>query len=123
MAWMNEAHNVRIPQEEQELDPQKLYQELLDCGQKWADAQAAYDLLHETKKVVLANLKNQSQAKSEVGKETEALAHPDYMEHIVKLHKAARDAMRYRVQYESLRVYIDLLRSKIALKRAEMQLV
>ncbi|MEM4359351.1 MAG: hypothetical protein QXT45_02355 [Candidatus Bilamarchaeaceae archaeon] len=104
-------------------DPSDLYYQLLECGTRWAEAQAAYDLLYETKKIVIANLKNQSQAKSDAAKENDALSHPDYMDHIVKMHKASREAMQLRVRYESLKIYADLLRSKIALKRAEMGLV
>ncbi|MEM4202520.1 MAG: hypothetical protein QXS54_00475 [Candidatus Methanomethylicaceae archaeon] len=104
-------------------DPSDLYYQLLECGTRWAEAQAAYDLLYETKKIVIANLKNQSQAKSDAAKENDALSHPDYMDHVVKMHKAAREAMQLRVRYESLKIYADLLRSKIALKRAEMGLV
>lgn len=120
MSWIEEA---RTEANEADFDPQKLYKELLDAGLEWAEAQAAYELLYETKKVLVARLKQQSSAKSDAQREAEALASPEYIEHITGMNAAAKKANIARVRYESLRTYIDMLRSKLALKRAEMSLV
>lgn len=105
------------------LDPERLHYELVTVGMEWAEAQAAYDLLYETKKILLAKLKASSGGKSEAERESRALASPEYMEHIAAMNKAAKKAMELRVKYDSLKTYIDMLRSKMALQRAEMQLV
>ncbi|GIV86108.1 MAG: hypothetical protein KatS3mg054_0137 [Chloroflexus sp.] len=120
MEWYQDA---RSPLADVDFDPHAIYARIMEIGTAWAEAQAAYDLLYETKKILVAKLKQASGAKSDAAAETAALSDPAYEEHIQKLCKASEEANRLRVQYESLKVLVDLIRSKAALKRTEAQIL
>jgi hypothetical protein len=104
------------------LDIEKIYRQMIEDGMQWAEAEAAYNLLYETKKILIARLKQQSNEKSDAARETEALASPEYAEHITKMVQAQERALQARVRYESIKTYTDLLRSQVSLKKAEMAL-
>ena len=41
-----------------DFDPEKIFHQLAEAGEEWADKQAAAELLEETKKTLLAELMN-----------------------------------------------------------------
>ncbi len=64
-------------------DPQKIYHELLTNGDDWADKKAAYEVLNDVTKSILASLKDPTI--SDAKATTEALAHPTYRQHLRSL--------------------------------------
>lgn len=100
------------------IDSKEIYDNLVTLGEAWSDAHAASELLDETKRVILANLMNDCTEKSSAAKETFALSHPDYKEHIEKMVRAKRAANRARVKYDAAKVWCDLKRTEAATERA-----
>lgn len=102
------------------LDSDRAYDALVKSGEDWADKDAAACLLEETKKTMLAKLKNEADAKTDAAKETLALCHPDYYAHLVSMVGARRDANKARVKYDSAKVLAEMRRSEESTRRAEM---
>ncbi len=107
---------------ERKLDSDKAYDALVRSGEDWADKDAAASLLEESRKSVLAKLKNESGEKSDAAKETLALCHSDYREHLGLMIEARREANRARVRYDSAKVLAEMRRSEESTRRAEMTL-
>lgn len=103
-------------------DPATIYAELIEAGTTWAEANAAADLLEQTKKTLLSKLKLQSSEKSDAARETEALGSRDYDEHIRLMVAARERADVAKVQYDSLCTLAELRRSQYSTRRAEMVL-
>lgn len=103
-------------------DPEVAYQALIDAGETWADAEAAADLLEETRKSVLAKLINEAEAGSMAAKESLALADPTYRQFIEGMVQARKAANKARVRYDSAKVLAELRRSQESTRRAEMNL-
>jgi hypothetical protein len=106
------------------LDPNRLAEELSKRGRDWADKDAAYYALEESKHSILslakADLNDQQQ--SEAGKETAARRSAMFQQHL-KDTAAARKAMNIaKVNYTTYQAYLELIRSKEATNRAEMTL-
>lgn len=104
------------------MDPDKIYDSLVKAGEDWADAEAAADMLEETRKSVLAKLMVESDATSAAGKEMYALADPKYREFVQGMVTARKAANKARVRYDSARVLSELRRSQESTRRAEMTL-
>lgn len=104
------------------LNSDKAYEALIESGDDWADKDAAASLLEETKKSVLARLKNESGEKSDAAKETIALCHEDYMEHLGLMVEARRAANKAKVRYDSAKTLAEMRRSEESTRRAEMTL-
>lgn len=101
-------------------DPDRTYDALIRAGDDWADKEAAASILEETKKSVLAKLKNASGSKSDAAAETVALAHDDYLAHLEIMVEARKAATKARVRYDSAKVLAEMRRSEESTKRAEM---
>ena len=106
--------------EKQLLNSDRAYRDLLQSGEEWADKEAAASLLEESRKSVLAKLKNEADAKTDAAKETLALCHPDYQEHVRVMVEARRQAIRAKVRYDSAKTLAELRRSEESTRRAEM---
>src|SRR4029079_5731039 len=107
-----------------QLDPEELAQELSKRGHEWAERDAAYYALEETKKDVLAQCKAlvNDQSLSEIAKESSARLNAIYTDHI-KATVAARKAMNVaKVDYTTWQSYLELIRSREATNREEMKL-
>jgi len=103
-------------------DPTVMYDKIVKAGEEWADAEAAADLLEETKKSVLAKLMNEAGHASMAGKEMQALADAKYTEFVKGMVAARKTANKARVRYDSAKVLAELRRSQESTKRAEMQI-
>jgi len=104
------------------VDPHQLHDRLVRAGSEWADKEAAATLLEETRKSLLAHvtlrfLKGSSFAAAE----NAARATEEYTDHVQAMVEARRQANQARVKYETAKVYVDLLRTQSATRRAEMQ--
>jgi hypothetical protein len=104
------------------LDSDRAYEALVSAGEDWADKDAAANLLEETRKSVLAKLKNESDAKSDAARESEALMKQEYRVHVEAMIEARRQANRARVKYDSAKVLAEMRRSEESTRRAEMTL-
>ena len=103
-------------------DADTLYQKLIDAGDDWADKQAAFNVLDDTKSTVLAKLTLSSTAPSVAAREVEARASEEFIQHVKATQYAFRDALKAKVKYESIKIWIDLRRSEEATRRVEMKL-
>jgi hypothetical protein len=104
------------------MDANELYHKLTQAGDDWADKQAAYNVLDDTKNAVLAQLMLKSNATSVAAKEIEAKASKEYTDHVKHTQEAMKLALKAKVNYESIKIWIDLKRSEEATRRAEMKL-
>jgi hypothetical protein len=104
------------------VDANELYFKLTQAGDEWADKQAAYNVLEDTKNAVLAKLMMKSQAPSVAAREIEAKASAEYTGHVEATQAAMKEALKAKVKYESIKVWIDLRRSEEATRRVEMRL-
>lgn len=104
------------------LDPNQLHAKLIQYGDDWADKQSAYDQLEGAKSSVLAKLMMASNAPSVAAREMEAKASPEYEEYRLAVEKAQAAAIKAKVQYEAIKVWIELKRTEAANQRAEMRL-
>ena len=104
------------------MDANELFHKLTVAGNDWADKQAAYNILEDTKNAVLAQLMLKSQATSVAAKEIEAKASKEFTEHVQNTQEAMKAALKAKVQYESIKIWIELRRSVEATRRAEMKL-
>lgn len=100
------------------LNPDHIYQTLVAAGDEWADANAAADILEESKKTILAELMLRSEEKSSAAKETYALSHDDYKRHIKSMVEARRVANRQKVKFDGLKMLAELRRTESANMRA-----
>lgn len=103
-------------------DPDKTFAALVKSGEDWADANAAADILEETKKSVLAKLMLESGGKTNAEKEMLALADAKYSEFVQGMVNARRTANKLRVRYDSAKTLSELRRSQESTKRAEMSI-
>lgn len=104
------------------MDAEKIYESLVRAGEDWADAQAAADMLEETRKSVLAKIMADSQHSSIAGKEMYALADGEYRTFLENMVRARKAANKARVRYDSAKVLAELRRSEESTRRAEMNL-
>lgn len=102
------------------LDPERAYLALTQAGEEWADAEAAAQLLEETRKTVLAQEMTKAESASIAGKEMLALASDAYREFVAGMVKARKAANKARVRYDSAKVLCELRRSEESSRRAEM---
>lgn len=107
------------------LEPEKLTQELSKRGHDWADKDAAYFSLDETKKDVLseciADLNDIDLAASKL--EARARLLPKWKEHVKALVAARRAMNKAKVDYTVWQSYLELKRSKEATVREEIKLL
>lgn len=109
------------------LEPEELYHNLRARGDKWADADAAYQALDDTTKTVLAECEIAAKA-DEASSITQAAIERAgrvaaiYRNHLAALAEARKKANRAKVSYDTYKAYIELLRTKSANERAEANL-
>ncbi len=100
------------------LDANELYHKLTEFGEQWADLQSAYDALEGAKSSVLARLMMQSDAASVAAREMEAKASKEYEDYRKSVEAAQAAAIKARVKYESIKVWVELKRTESANERA-----
>lgn len=107
------------------LDPDQIYKAVTDAGEVWADRKAAYELLDDMTKTILADLTTDTMRGHKCSKgeaETRAYAHPIYKEHLTALSGARRAWLQAEVKYKGLQMLSELRRSEESTRRAEMGL-
>lgn len=103
------------------VDPREIHQRIVDHGEAWADADAAANLLEETKKTLLAQIMMESiGGSSAAAAEKKATADQRYIDHINLMVEARRVANRAQVKYKTSLVWVELIRTRESTRRAEM---
>ena len=95
-----------------------LFHKLEQAGSEWADCQAAYNVLEDTKSAVLARLMMKSTAASVAAKEVEAKASGEYQGHVEITQDAMKKALKAKVRYEAMKTWISLKQTEAANERA-----
>ena len=103
------------------LNPERIFQALVEAGNDWADKNAAADLLEETKRTVMAGIMQDGEG-SIAAREAFALSSSTYGEHLEQMTEARRLANRAKVKYDSLKTLAELRRSEESTRRTEMRL-
>lgn len=98
------------------IDANDIYEKLTKAGNDWAVKNGNADLLEEGKKVILAEL-GRNVDSSYAAKEAYALASPEYKEHVEKMVKARTEANKAKVEYESRKAWVDIMRTNAATER------
>ena len=104
------------------LNPDKVYAELIESGEDWADAEAGADLLSEGRRPCIAQLMCEIQG-SRTEAEQIALASQTYRDYIVKMVAARKEANIARVRYSAVQTLAELRRTQESTRRQEMKLV
>jgi hypothetical protein len=108
------------------IDPEEIYANLRARGDKWADADAAYKALDDVTKTVLAECEIEArkdpECSTQAAIERHGRVHQVFRSHIAKVGEARKAANRARVSYDTYQAYVELLRTKAANERAEMNL-
>lgn len=104
-------------------DPAKFAQGIVSRGELWADANAAADLLEETKGTLLGKILKEHL--DQPGWKAEALAKADsrFEEHLRAMVDARRLANLARVRYDGAKAMGEFARSAESTRRAEMQAI
>lgn len=110
-------------------EPDRFAYSFVQVGEEWASAAAALELMEEGRKVMLAKLIQKHQATgytasakgiSRQTAEDKALADPEYKDFLLRLREHRERANKLRVRWDSCKMYVELVRSKLATSRAEM---
>ncbi len=100
-------------------DPDKIYHELIEAGEEWAEAKSVYQQLEDHTKSVLADIKNSYEG-SDANKTTHALADSSYIRHLDAVARARKDFLYCQVKYDSVKALSDHRRTEQATRRAEI---
>lgn len=98
--------------------PDDIYKRLMEAGTEWADANAAAELLEETKHTILSQLSSESDEKSIAAKESFARRHPEFIRHLEGMVNARKTANRAKVRYDAAKVWVECKRTESANERA-----
>ena len=104
------------------MDANELFYKLTEAGNDWADKQAAFNVLEDTKNAVLAKLMLNSSGSSVAAREIEAKASSEYSEHVKATQQAFKESLKAKVKYESMKTWIELKRTEAANERAILKL-
>jgi len=99
-------------------EPDKIYEKLSTLGTAWAELNFAAEMLEESKKTLISQLATDSNETSASAKESFALRHDSYIEHIRKMVVARKHANSAKVKYDSARMWAELKRTEAATERA-----
>ena len=91
-------------------------------GEEWAHLDGEARMLEEMRKVVLNEVRQQSEKKTEAAKETAAYASQQYRRHIRSMVEARTKANVSKAMLDALKMAMDVWRTKESTKRAEMTL-
>jgi hypothetical protein len=103
-------------------DPTEISTRLTKLGHEYADKEAAASLLEETRKSLRSQIALKFLADTGAANKAEMMAEAteEYVAHLKSMVEARRQANIADVNYSAARVWVDLVRTKEATKRAEM---
>lgn len=101
----------------------ELVHNLRESGLNWADANAAANLLEESRRSLLADLivDRMGRGSSKAKAEEEARRHEKFREATKGMVQARKYAERAHVAYKVAQAAIDLYRTEMSTRRAEME--
>ena len=103
------------------LDPEKIYQSIMEAAKEWVAADEEARRLAKLEKVVLAEISNQhDQSLSYPVRQSLALASPEYRLHITNMVAAKTQANITLARYKAAQSLAELRRSQESSRRAEM---
>ncbi len=102
--------------------PEDLYHRLDELGENWANLDADYRALDAATKNILAECMRKRNEPTSTAREEAARCLPEFKEHLVAVSEARRAANIASINYDNFKTYVDLLRTKAANRRAEMNL-
>lgn len=107
-----------------DFDPDKTYLAVTKAGDEWADKKAAYELLDDLTKTMLAEITSDyiPDESSRAAAEMRALASKRYKEHLAAVAAARREFLRAQVSYEGAKMLAGLRQTQESTRRAEMRL-
>lgn len=108
------------------LDANKLSQELAERGKTLASAQSSYKQLEDSEKSILAEYTQRAKhngAKSIAEAEMTARAATEYREFLDEKAKHRGEYLIAQVNYDTMKVYIDMLRSNQSFEKAQMGMI
>lgn len=105
-------------------DPDKMYAHVVKVGDEWADAKAAYELLDDLTKTILAEVTTDflPLEPSKAAAEMRALASKIYKDHLASVASARRAFLKAQVSYEGAKMLAGLRQTQESTRRAEMRL-
>jgi hypothetical protein len=103
-------------------DPNEVVSRLTTLGHEWADKESAAALLEETRKSLRSQIALKFLADTGAANKAEMMAEAtdEYTAHVKSMVEARRLANIADVNYSAARIWVDLIRTKEATKRAEM---
>lgn len=105
------------------IDPNRIAHTLEERGLEWADKDAAFKALDDVTKTVLSEcMADLNEEMSVAAAETKARRSQKYKDHLKALSDARRESNRAKVNYDTYRAFVDLMRSREATDRAQMTL-
>lgn len=107
-----------------EFDPDRIRERLVEVGDKWADAKAAYEALDDLTKTVLADVQTNHAPHCKTKAEAEMMALRDatYKQHLADKSAARRAWLLAEVRWKTGLMWAELRRSKESTIREEMRL-
>jgi len=102
-------------------EPEKIYHALMEAGNDYADKRAAYCVLDDMTKSVLADAYTEFKEGSAAEKKEKALASDTYLNHLQSLNVARRAFLLAQVKYDSTKALADAKRTQQSTMRAEMK--
>ncbi len=102
-------------------EPEKIYHALMESGNDYADKRAAFCVLDDLTKSVLADAYTEFKEGSAAEKKEKALASDTYLAHLQSLSVARRAFLLAQVRYKSTEALADAQRTKQSTMRAEMK--
>ena len=107
-----------------QFDPNVLMHKAEKLGTEWAEADAAYGILEDTRKILLNKLtaKYLPLHKTNSKAEVYATADEEYIDHMKELGEARKERNLSLVKYNSYKKWLDLIQTKEANLRTEMRI-
>ncbi len=102
-------------------EPNKIYHELMTAGEEYADKRAAYCVLDDMSKSILADAFIDIEGGSAAERKEKALASELYLCHLRMLSVARRAFLLAQVKYDATKALADARRTEQSTKRTEMQ--
>lgn len=102
------------------INPNEVYERMRLAGDLWAKLDGAASKLEEQRKSIWAQIMIQQGDVSVAKAEMLAEASKVYTDHIEKMVSARTEANIARAEYDSIKSWIELVRSAEASKRAEL---
>jgi len=100
------------------LEPDKIYQKLVEYGDAWVEARFKSEQLDRATKPLLAYLASISNENSQSAKESWAYRHEDYKKHCSDLAEANLAEGKARIRYNAAETKVELMRTVAANERA-----